>query len=355
MRLNQTQFLLSYLLLSSLLIACKGKDEGKEGGGKPAGNNANAPVNAEGFLIHPNILSQDIEAAGSLMPFEKTEVRSEIAGRVTGIYFREGNNVSKGQLLVKLFDADLQAQLKKLQVQLRIAQKTEERQRELLKINGISQQDYDLSSLQVSNIRADMEILSANISRTNIRAPYSGRIGLRNISLGAIINSQTLIATLSQVGQLKLEFSVPEKYGEQMRAGHSVSFSVEGMRNERLANILATENSVDDATRTLKVRAVVLGNANDLIAGSFAKVKVDLGTRSNAIMVPTQAIIPQARNKQVILYKEGTPTFVVVTTGVRQSELVEITNGLKFGDTILVSGLLFVRPNSKIKLTKVLQ
>jgi membrane fusion protein, multidrug efflux system len=340
------------LIFALCLFACNRKEEGKPADAKTGGGN-NAPVMAEGYLVQERSLAQDIEVAGTLMPFEQTEIRSEISGRVTGIYFREGANVGSGQVLVKLFDGDLQAQFRKLAVQLKIARKTEERQQELLKINGISQQDYDLSVLQVSNIQADMEILQAAISKTAIRAPYSGKMGLRNISMGAVINPQTIVSTLSQVGQLKLEFTVPERYAATMQPGKTIALKTEANLNDRLATIIATENEVDDATRTLRVKAAVQGASNGLTAGAYASVQVDLGSKSNALMVPTQSIIPQARNKQVIVIKNGKPIFTPVTLGVRDSSKVEVTSGLKLGDTVLMTGLLFVRPASNVKVTKV--
>jgi len=158
-------------------------------------------------------LAENLEVPGTLQPFEETEIRPEISGRLISLKIVEGGSVQKGALLAKLFDEDLQAQLNKLKVQLEIAQKTLERQRELLKIQGISQQEVDLSELQANNIKADMELVRVNISKTEIRAPYSGLLGLRNVSLGAYVTPTTLLTTLRQVNQLKLDFMVPEKYG----------------------------------------------------------------------------------------------------------------------------------------------
>ncbi|MFT3705373.1 MAG: efflux RND transporter periplasmic adaptor subunit [Agriterribacter sp.] len=310
-------------------------------------------VTADAFVAKTTALSEDIQVAGSLMPSEGTDVRSEIAGRVVNINFKEGSVVQKGALLVKLFDGDLQAQLKKLQVQLEINEKTVERYNALLKIQGISQQDVDLSALQVSNNKADIELVKVNISKTEIRAPYSGRIGLRNISLGAYVSPTDLIATIRQVDQLKLEFTVPEKYSTSFPPGKKISFTIDGVRQEFQATVLATEYFIDANTRSLTVKAIVKGNNPLLVPGAFAKVALDLDKDNNAVIVPTQAIIPLSRGKQLIVYKNGKPKFLDVTTGIRDSAYVQVLSGINIGDTVLVSGLMAVKPNSQIQLGKV--
>ncbi len=318
------------------------------------GGQTNAgPLKIEAIIVTASSLSAKIEVAGNILPFELTEIRSEISGRVTQLNFKEGTNIKSNSLLVKLFDGDLQAQLKKLKVQLQIAEKTEERQRELLKISGISQQDYDLSLLQVNNIKADIELTQVNISKTEILAPYSGRIGLRNISLGAYLTPSNLITTLSQVDKKKITFSVPEKYSAEIKQGTRINFGIEGTDKNYTATILASESVIESNTRNLKILATINDPDQKLTPGSFAKVSLELGKNDHAVLVPTQAIIPSARSKQLIVYRDGNPEFVNVTTGARGVETVEITSGIQSGDTVVTTGLLFIRKDSKLKITKI--
>jgi membrane fusion protein (multidrug efflux system) len=305
------------------------------------------------MVIKPSAISEKLEVTGNILPFESTEIKPEISGRVVYLNIKEGATVSKGQLLVKLFDGDLQAQLKRLQVQLEIADKTEERQKELLTIGGISQQDYDLSLLQLNNIKADMELLRVNITKTEIRAPYSGKLGLKNISPGAYISPANILTTISQVNQLKVEFSIPEKYSSQIRNGMEVNFGVEGSPGVYKAAISATESSVEQNTRNLKIRAIVKGGDSYLIPGNFAKVEIILGRNENAIMIPSQAILPVARGKQVVTQKNGQVKFNNIITGVRDSSSVQVLDGIAIGDTLITTGLLFIRPDSKLKLTRI--
>lgn len=311
------------------------------------------PAKVDAYIVSTALINNDIEVPGSLAPFEETNIQPEISGRVTGIYFKEGALVSKGSVLVKLYDADLQAQLKKLQVQLAISKKTEERQNELLKINGISQQDYDLSLLSVKNLQADIDILQTSIAKTALRAPYTGKTGLRNISMGAYINPATVVTTIREVNQLKLMFTVPEKYSAKMKAGELVHFKIDGTKDIFPATILATENNIAEDTRSMKIKAVV-SKANDkLFAGAFAKVMLALSKNETALFIPTQAIIPQARGKKIMAYRNGLASLEDVTTGVRDTAMVEITNGLKIGDTVLITGLLTIKPGNKVALNAI--
>lgn len=333
--------------------AAPGSRQAGGGGGGRQGNQANMPVQAEGFIVKTRPMSEAIEVPGSLLPFEETEIRPEISGRIVALNVREGNYVSKGVLLAKIYDGDLQAELKKLQVQSEIAQKTVERYGELIKIQGISQQEYDLAQLQVNNLRADMDIVRVNIAKTEIRAPYAGRLGLRNISVGAYVSPTTIITTLRRVDQLKLEFSVPEKYTSTMKPGAKVQFGMDGVNRKFTASVIATEAAIEANTRTLKVRALVQGQGQSLTPGAFAKVNLQMGENARSLVIPTQAVIPQARNKRVILFNGGTAKFQVITTGIRDSSYIQVTEGLNEGDTVVTTGLLAIRPDSKIKLLKV--
>ena len=307
----------------------------------------------DGFIVSPQTISEKIEVPGSLLPAEQTQIRSEVSGRVVQLNFKEGSVVQKGALLVKLFDADLQSQLKKLKVQLQIAEKSEERQGELLKINGISQQDYDLVVLNVQTLKVDIEATKIAIDKTEIRAPYTGQVGLRYVSLGTYISPSDPITTLRQVDELKLEFSIPEKYAKEISKGYKVVFRVDGGSQAHKATVIATENSVEQTTRTLRVRALVDEIHPELVPGIFAKINLQLGNDTLALLVPTQAVIPTARNKQVILLRKDSAVFTNVETGIRDSAFVQIVSGLHSGDTVITSGIMVLRPNAKVKVVRV--
>lgn len=322
--------------------------EQRGGGKKPP-----AP-RVDGFVVQTETLSESIEIPGTLVADDETEIHPEVSGRITGLYIREGAYVGKGAVLAKLYDGDLQAQKRKLEVQMKIAQQTENRHEQLVKIGGISKQDYELTALQVSNLRADLDIINTAIAKTVVRAPFSGKLGLKEISLGAYVTPQSVIASIQKTSELKLDFNVPEKYTSQIKRGQYVNFRVEGSERAYSAVVSATESGIEQATRSLMVRATVRGDATGLVPGNFAKVRLSFAPDDNALMVPTQAIIPQARGKKVVVYRNGTATFTEVVTGVRDSSMVQIVSGLNQGDTIVVTGLLSIKPDAKVTIKNII-
>lgn len=340
---------LAAVVISTSVVSC-GK---KEAAPPSAQARQMRTPEVDGFVVRHQSISDKIEVPGSLMPSEQTQIRSEVSGRVVKLNVAEGTTVQKGALLVKLFDGDLQAQLKKLKVQLAIAKTTEERQRQLLEIKGISQQDYDLVKLNVETLEVDIEATGIAIVKTEIRAPYSGQLGLRNVSLGAYISPADIITVIRQVDELKLEFSVPEKYAKEVKKGDLIAFRVDGGQRDHAATVIATENSVEQTTRTLRIRARVDKIDTELVPGVFARVSLQLGKTADALLIPTQAVISTARNKQVAVLRKDSVVFNVVETGARDSMYVQITNGLKVGDTVITTGLMVLKPNAKVNVKRI--
>lgn len=337
-------------LFSLLLINCNNKKDTKTSPSSVAPRQQTIDVSA--ITIRSQVLVSDIEVPGTLLASETTEIHPEVSGRLVQLNVREGSYVSKGALLAKLYDGDLQAQKKKLEVQLKIAEQTEKREAELLKIQGISQQEYDLSLLQVHNLNADIDIINEAIRKTEIRSPYSGKIGFRNISPGAYITPSTVICSVSQVNQLKLEFTVPEKYSSEIKHGQSIDFTVDGSTKIYHANVSASEVYIEENTRSLSVRAMVKTPDAFLTPGAFAKVQIQLGKDNNAIMIPTDAVIPQGRKKQVFVFKDGKAMSQEIVTGVRDSSRLQVISGLNLDDTLITTGMLFIKPGMKVKITQ---
>ncbi|MBK9982921.1 MAG: efflux RND transporter periplasmic adaptor subunit [Saprospiraceae bacterium] len=338
------------LLVLSSFICCKSK---KDSPAALATNAAPPALRVEGMIASSQSLSANIEVPGTILAFETTEIHPEVSGRLVSLNIKEGTNVSQGALLAKLYDGDLQAQMRKLDVQLKIADQTEKRQAELLKIQGISQQEYDLSLLEVQSLKADKDIVQESIRKTEIKAPFSGKLGLKNVSPGAYVTPSTVMTSISQVNKLKIQFNVPERYGSRLKNGLTISFTVDGSSTTFTANIIATEIEIDENTRSLAVRALVNQQDKVLIPGTFAKVKIVLGENANALLVPNDAILPLGRKKQIYLYKAGKGMPTDITTGVRDSTNLEVVSGLKLGDTVITSGILFLRPGINVELSKI--
>lgn len=337
--------LILFLVPVTLLLLHKKPEEKRKGRGE-------GKRKVEALVVRPTTLSNDISVTGSLLSFDEVELKNEIPGRIVLLNLPEGKTVKKGTVLVKLFDDDLQAGLKKLTAQLALQQQICKRQAELIKVNGISQNEYEQSLLQVSTLQAEIDAQKAQIRKTEVRAPFDGIIGLRNVSLGAVVGTSTTLATVRS-NRLKLDFYVPEKYGDAIKAGMKVGFSLYSGEKSHQATVLATERSIEDATRNLKVRAVIQDVSSDLLPGAFANVELQLGNNPKALLVPTEAIIPMERDKQVIVARNGKAHFVTVKTGIRKEAKVEITEGLQPGDTLVTTGLLFFKEGDDLQFSHV--
>ncbi len=340
------------IVIIALLIGIKFMFFAKKEGTKPqAGKGkSSAPVAVNFFVAKEIPVSDKVYTTGKIGALNEIEIRSEISGKVTAIYFKEGEAVSVGSPIIKINDADLQAQAQKINIQLKLAEQKADRLKKLLVINGISQEEYDIQENEVSALKADLAYTSAQLAKTNIRAPFSGTIGLKNISEGAYVSPAQVIASLVQTKPLFIEFSLPEKYSRIMKKGNKVTFSYLD-NTEFEAEVYAFEPKIDETTKTIRARAMYKGTEN-FYPGSFVKVFVNLGGASNSIMIPTQSVIPILKGQKVLVARNGTAEEVKVITGIRLDDLIQITEGLKAGDTVLTTGLLSVKKETKLKLIK---
>jgi len=335
------------LSLPLLLLSCKQKKEQPAQNAKPQ---QSIPI-VDVIIAGVSNISNTIEVSGAVISNEMVNINSEISGRLTLLNMPDGAKVSQGSVLAKINDADLQATLSKTKVLLDMAQKTEQRLRKLLTINGINQADYDLALNQVNSFKADLTVTQAQIDRTVIKAPFSGVLGLRMISPGAYVTPATILSTLQQVDKVKIDFNVPEEYTKLIHKGATVTIQTNESNTKRKAVVVATDPQLNLTTRNLKVRALLEGAS--INPGTFVKVLLANNSGNNSIMVPTNCIIPDARAKKVIVVKNGMGNFVDIETGFRSPGMVEVTKGIKEGDSIVVTGVLFVRPKLPVKVRSV--
>ena len=312
--------------------------------------NPNAPVFVDVAIAATQLVDKSVEVNGSVLASESIELRPETNGRITYLQIPEGKLVQAGTILAKINDADLQAQLEKIKVQLELATINEQRNLQLLKVKGINQSDYDISLQQVKSLKADITFVQSQIDKTIIKAPFTGLLGLRQISLGAFINNATTIASLQKVDQLKVDFTLPEVYQGFIKVGKKVKIESIGGGDAKLtATVIAIEPQIISSTRNIKVRAVLQGK---LLPGSYVKVMLGENTQKPTILVPANVVIPDSRSKQITIVEGGIAKLIDVETGYRTTSSVEITKGLKVGDSIIVSGMLFVRQGSNVKVIK---
>ena len=345
---KNTYINLLFLILSILFFIECGKEKKKEDLSKKA----DPPAIVDVIVAQNQAISSVTEANGSVLANEFVELHPEVSGRIIYLNIPEGTAVAKGTILARINDSDLQAQLNKIKVQIELSQKTEQRLTKLLSINGIGQAEYDVALNEVNSLNADLEYTKVLIDKTILRAPFSGVIGLRQVSQGAYITPTTILATMQQVNKLKVDFTVPEEYSGVIRKGSIVEVAVEGQNNSRCkAVVIAREPQINQTTRNLLIRAILSNcTANP---GTFAKVYFSSGSARSSITIPTNAIIPDDKNKKIVVIKGGKAAYAFIETGVRKEGFVEITKGISVGDTIVVDGVLFARPDKPVKIRSV--
>lgn len=337
------------LIFCLILAACKDKKENPKKGDEKK----DRPTVVDVVVAVPKSLSNVVETNGTVIPNESTELRPEVSGRLTYLNVPEGKSVAQGTILARVNSADLEAQIARTKVQLETALKTEERLKKLLDINGINLSDYDAAVNTVNTLKADIAYTQTLIDKTIIRAPFSGTIGLRQVSPGAYITPTTVIATLQQLGRMKVDFTIPEENSSLISIGRTIEVRLDGQSADtKKATIIALEPQANLETRNLNVRAVLENTRAN--PGAFVKVLINSDSKK-AIMIPANAIIPDDRNSQVIVVKEGKAVFVNVTTGMRTDNNVEITEGISAGDSVVVTGVLFAKPKANLKVRKVLE
>jgi membrane fusion protein (multidrug efflux system) len=340
-------FSLSTILLLVAVIACKSKKETPKPTVAP-------PTVVDVLVASSQPISNTVEVNGTLVANEYVELHPEVSGRLTFLNVPEGSHIEKGTVIARINDADLQAQLSKTKVLLDLTQKTEERFRKLLAINGINQADYDATLNQVNGYKADMVYTQALIDKTVVKAPFSGTVGLRQVSPGAYLTATSIITTIQQVDKLKADITVPEAYASLLKKGNAIDIVLDnGSTAKQKATIIAVEPQANAITRNLKVRAILQDSKGS--PGGFVKAYLNAGDNKTAILIPTNCLIPDDKNNQIIIVKNGKATFTPVKTGVRQANVVEITKGLNVGDSVVVTGVLFARPKAALKIRSVKQ
>jgi membrane fusion protein (multidrug efflux system) len=317
-----------------------------------SGKNTTLNVNAR--IIKYGNLSDISRTTGNLIPDEEVDLSFETSGKITHIYFKEGSSVRKGALLAKVNDQPLQAELKKLEAQVPLAKDRVFRQKALLEKDAVSREAYEQVTTELDKLNADIELVKARISQTELRAPFDGIIGLRQVSEGAYASSGTVIAKLTKIIPLKLEFSINEKQANSVRPGTNLKFKVEGDLDVYDASVYAVESKLDLKTRTLRTRAVYPNRDGKLKPGRTASIEITLQEFKNALTVPSQAIIAEMGRDITYLYKNGKATQVVITKGMRTESVVQVLQGLQPGDTLITTGVMQLRDGMPVMIDNII-
>jgi membrane fusion protein, multidrug efflux system len=322
------------------------------GGGKRGENGLNRVV-VSAVVVKPEPLSNSVRATGTVLANEELDLRSEIAGKISKILFVEGGSVRKGDLLVKIDDSELQAERAKLESQRKVVQEKERRRRQLRDKQGISPEDYEIVENELNAVNAEIQLIEAKIRKTELRAPFDGLIGLRYTSEGSYVGPELRIVGLQDLSKVKLDFSVPEKYVRAVKKGQGVWFRIAGDETRYAGTIYAVEPKIDPVTRNVLLRAIARNDRQRITPGAFAEVELELERIDDALLVPTEALVPDLQGQKVYVARGGICQESRVTIGLRTEGKVQVTSGVQVGDTVLTSGLLQVVPGIAVTLKEV--
>ncbi|MGI4729063.1 MAG: efflux RND transporter periplasmic adaptor subunit [Janthinobacterium lividum] len=319
------------------------------------GKKQNKPIPVNVMIVKDTSFSNAINITGTIDANEQVDLRSETAGNITGIFFKEGTHVSKGQLLVKVYNQDQYASLKSVQVQIKLAELIEYRNRILLQKEAVSKEEYDTSLSSLNVFKSQADLIRAQIARTEVRAPFSGVIGLRNISPGGYLSPTSSIATLVNMDPAKITFAVPERYLSLIKTGSKINFNLESSRENFTGTVYAIEPNLNLTSRSITIRAKSPNPKGLLRAGSFAKINLTLEQVPKTIMVPTECVIPDIKTSKVFVVENGVAASREVKTDVRTATKIQIVDGLQPGDSLIVSGIIQLRPKVPLKIVKILK
>lgn len=320
--------------------------------GRPLSSPGSQSLSVNGRVLKPETLNDVFRTKGVLLPDEEVNLIFETSGKITQIHFKEGSFVNKGQLLAKVNDAPLQAELKKLEAQLPLAQERVYRQRTLLDKDAVSQEAFETVTTELDKLKADVELVKARIAQTELRAPFSGMIGLRLVSEGTYASPQVMISKLTKISPLKIEFSVNERQENEIVDGTKLKFTVENDLNFYEASVYAVETSLESNTLSLKARARYANPGGKMKPGRSANIEIQLREITNTLVIPSIASIAEMGQDIAYIYKDGKAKRVVLTKGLRTASSVQVLEGLNIGDTLLTTGVMQLRDGMNVSIGK---
>ncbi len=345
--MNTLKFVVPILCCSIILSSCSSQKDQKTN----EQQSKSRPITVKGVVVTPQPIDNIVRSSGTVLASESIDLVTEAAGRIEKISFQEGQHVTKDELLVSINNDDLKAQLKKTEAQIQLAEDQQKRQKQLFDKNLVSSEQYDISVTQINTLQADKENLLALLRRREVRAPFDGIIGLRYVSEGGYVSQTTRIASVQKINPLKVDFAIPEKYAGSVKVGDPVTFTNEEANLSFTGKVYALEPKVDASLGTMQLRALCDNKSEKIFPGTFVEIELHLDRIPDALLVPSQAVIPVLRGQTILVKRNGVAVSLLVKTGIRTAELVQITEGLNPGDTVITTGIMQLRPGQPVNVT----
>lgn len=343
------------LILAAVIIIPRLTSETDIREAEPVVKNKRQALQVNVKIAKPSQFSNSIQTAGSVLSSEEVELHPEVSGKIIKLNINEGEKVKRGDLLLKINDSELQAQLKKAEIKRKFAAEKEARQKIMFEKNLLSKEAYDIILNDLNTAEADVENIKALIDKTEIKAPFDGVIGLRYISPGSYVTPASKIASLQNISKVKIDFSIPQKFAHLINRGKTIKITSGTDSRVYEGKVFAVEPKIDPSTRTLQVRAICDNSHNYFISGSYTTVSIDLDNVTNSITIPTQALVNDITGEKVFIYNKGKAVPRKITSGIRNETDVQVIDGIKTGDTIIVSGIMNLRPKVKVRIKSIVQ
>jgi len=322
------------------------------GGPQGGGGRNNAPATVTLAAVRSERISQKLEALGNARANESVDISTKLSNIVTAITFRDGERVKRGQVLVRLDDAQARADVAAAQAALTESESQYNRSRELLDTQALSRSSFEQLEATLKSNRARLGAAQARLEDTVIRAPFSGRVGLRRVSVGTLISPGDVITTLDDTSVIKLDFSVPENFLASVREGLSIRASAPAFPGRSFTgSVSSIDSRVDMNTRSVTVRALLANEDGVLKPGMFLNVSLANDER-DALVIPEEALTPEAERQYVFVVVDGKVSRREVRIGGRRPGSVEVLAGLSAGERVIVEGTQKVREGASVHATE---
>jgi membrane fusion protein, multidrug efflux system len=344
-------YFLIVIVILGLILYPKFKPEKTDAQVQQTSSLRTAVLPVEAKVAAPTRIENIIKITGAILANESVALRSEISGKVERIYFKEGQRVKRGDVMLTINDDEMVAQVERLKFTKQLNEEIEYRQRQLLDREAISKEEYDIALTTLKTTLSDIKEREAGLAKHKIIAPFDGIVGLRQVSEGSYISPSDLVANMYSINPIKIEFSVPGKYTQKVKKDDKITFTVESSDQVYTGTIYAIEPMIDSRTRTLLIRAICNNEQEDLIPGQFANINYILEVLPDALLVPSEAVIPELNSHKVFVLKNGKANPENVSIGLRTEKDVQITKGINPGDTVITTGILQVRQGMPVDVT----
>jgi len=336
-----------FVILIFIIISCGKKNEKNQSRSSSGPN-----LMVEAVIIKPVKLDDKVYVTANLLSYEEVELKAPVTGTVLSINFQEGQYIRKGQSLIQIDDRNWKAQIKGARAQLVNAKNELERKTELIKVGGASQQDIDNAQATVNSLEAQIEQLSVYVTLANVVAPFDGKVGMRNFSLGSFLTQGQTITVLAQSRKLKVDFNLSSRYLDKIRVGHKVS--VISSSDTAEAVVYAINPTVSTSSRTIQIRALIDNNSKNFVPGDFAEVIIPVNIDENALVVPSNCIVPELNSQTVYFYKNKRAVRKEIVPGIQNEKIVQILEGISPGDTIITTGLVQIKDQMMVQISKII-